>query len=376
MVTHTCPQCGFVLIGEDPEDVCPACEAPWPHSPLETLLGDPAAAIDKPVRNTSLSASRGRGRALLIGLLAGAALALWAERHPAVQSWVRRLSWSRPTPANTSSAALAASVTSPAPAAAPQPNSESDNEEARLRATIDELRNSEARQRRVAETADAAARSMEDRLRAKQEDDAIRDLAARELQERIAVLERTIGERDLALQNLRLQLRQPFIPDWQLLGPVPLMEDGKLVDALAGAPIALNEPRTFEGRELRWQPYRAENDNVPLSRILTGAQKDAGYLLTWVYAAQEQPVKLSIGSDDGVVVWINRQEVHRNRILRGASRGQDRVNTTLRTGWNELLVYVDNVGGNEWTFFLEFRTPDDQQTFPVHSTADPPDAAR
>jgi hypothetical protein len=70
------------------------------------------------------------------------------------------------------------------------------------------------------------------------------------------------------------------------------------------------------------------------------AEHVTGYARTAIYSVEDCTVTLSIGSDDGVRVWLNGKQVfeHEGFLLQGA--GCARV--TLRKGWNRLLAKVAN----------------------------------
>ena len=63
-----------------------------------------------------------------------------------------------------------------------------------------------------------------------------------------------------------------------------------------------------------------------------------------------------LGSDDGIKIWINKKLAFAHEISRHPVPGQDTMRASLSPGWNELLVKVDNTGG-EWGFYLELREP-------------------
>ena len=56
-------------------------------------------------------------------------------------------------------------------------------------------------------------------------------------------------------------------------------------------------------------------------------------------------VRLFLGSDDAVVVWVDGEEVHRNRVARGAQADQDQVALDLSSGSHEIVIQVTNFGG-------------------------------
>ncbi len=56
-------------------------------------------------------------------------------------------------------------------------------------------------------------------------------------------------------------------------------------------------------------------------------------------------VKLEIGSDDGVTVWLNGRQVHENIVQRGARLGDDQLRLKLNEGKNVILFRVNNATG-------------------------------
>jgi hypothetical protein len=78
---------------------------------------------------------------------------------------------------------------------------------------------------------------------------------------------------------------------------------------------------------------------------------------TRVWSPTDQDVRLELGSDDAIKVWLNGKVIHANNANRGMSPREDLVNTRLNKGWNDLLLKVtDNSGG--WTFCCRIRKSD------------------
>lgn len=80
----------------------------------------------------------------------------------------------------------------------------------------------------------------------------------------------------------------------------------------------------------------------------------SAYGLTYIDSDSAMQAQLAVGSDDGVIVWLNGKEVHRNDVGRGYAPRQDIVPITLGKGRNTLLIKVVQGWGN-WGFsvFLE-----------------------
>ena len=49
---------------------------------------------------------------------------------------------------------------------------------------------------------------------------------------------------------------------------------------------------------------------------------------------------LLVGSDDGVLAYLNGQEVHRNDCQRAYTADLDEISVSLKAGWNTLVFRV------------------------------------
>ena len=99
------------------------------------------------------------------------------------------------------------------------------------------------------------------------------------------------------------------------------------------------------------RPYLMELDK------LFGGDNRAAYLRTKVWSEKEQKVRLEMGSDDGIKVWLNGQLVHANNATRGVNPGEDKADLTLKQGWNTLMLKVTQ-GGGEWSVCVRIRKLD------------------
>lgn len=79
----------------------------------------------------------------------------------------------------------------------------------------------------------------------------------------------------------------------------------------------------------------------------------AALVMAYFTSPEARDVDLRLGSDDGVVVWLNGEEVHRNSACRGAARDQDIVPVTLLAGMNRITMKVLDTGG-QWAAAARF----------------------
>ena len=149
---------------------------------------------------------------------------------------------------------------------------------------------------------------------------------------------------------------EDYITAWQISGPYTQQgADGTQLFDVAFAPEKPDPPSAD------WQimPAGTNQDRpwlMELDRALGGDNR-AAYLRTNVWSDKSRKVLLELGSDDGIKVWLNGQVVHANNATRPAGPGQDKVEVTLKQGWNPLLLKVTQ-GGGEWAVCARIRQLD------------------
>jgi hypothetical protein len=137
-----------------------------------------------------------------------------------------------------------------------------------------------------------------------------------------------------------------FVASWTLSGPYPL-EGKKTVFA----------PET--GAKAEWKPYDGRTGTgprvVPLKDIFGGDSRVA-YMRALVRSDLEQKVLFGAGSDDGIVVWLNGKEIHREAAARAVTPDEDKFTGTLKAGENIILCKItQSVLG--WGACLSIRSP-------------------
>jgi hypothetical protein len=88
-----------------------------------------------------------------------------------------------------------------------------------------------------------------------------------------------------------------------------------------------------------------------------GGEQCVAYARTWVHSDQDCPVRLELGSDDGLKVWLNDKQVYALNTARPLQPGSDKVDLTLHSGWNLLLLKVTQ-NNQGWEFCARFLKPD------------------
>lgn len=189
------------------------------------------------------------------------------------------------------------------------------------------------------------------------EDEAIRDeaqLAAVQIATRLlathrsaaeAALRRVLAEagtdqvRNGAQTALNaLEQHADYLVPWWVAGPY---RNGQQCQQLFDVPFG---PEAAEADRVEWRPAPAPADPLLFWQVdladVVGGDHCVVYLKTRVYVPQEQPVRLDIGTDDGIKLWVNGELVHANNAVRGLTLDQDRASARLRQGWNDFLAKI------------------------------------
>jgi HEAT repeat protein len=139
-----------------------------------------------------------------------------------------------------------------------------------------------------------------------------------------------------AMQNLK-----GFIVHW--LVSEPYADGGKDCTQLYDTIF----PPEQDPAKAKWKAVEGSDSTVNFNKFMPGDNRVA-YLKTNIWVAQETDVRLEMGSDDGIKVWINGKTVHGNNAVRGMQPGQDKADAKLAKGWNVLLVKITQ-GGGDWS---------------------------
>jgi hypothetical protein len=123
------------------------------------------------------------------------------------------------------------------------------------------------------------------------------------------------------------------IDHWVIAGPY--MQEGKDFKAIFDVPF---DPETTGKAD--WKAHAASR--VVLSDLPGFAGNNrAAYLRTRIFSPKAQSAALFVATDDGVKVFLNGKVVHEANVARPALAA-DRIEVSLRQGWNTLLLKVTN----------------------------------
>lgn len=145
---------------------------------------------------------------------------------------------------------------------------------------------------------------------------------------------------------------------WQLIGPFDLPADQGLATAYPPETEPLNLKARYpgKGQEAAWRPIRLSDGRVNSLKRFKQNDQAIAYLYRQIDVPKPVDVRVSLGSDDGLALWLNGEQLLFRDVKREAAPGQDFVTLKLKEGRNDLLVKVANQADN-WSLYFEPLLP-------------------
>ena len=103
-------------------------------------------------------------------------------------------------------------------------------------------------------------------------------------------------------------------------------------------------------KSLSWK-VKPEWKDGQLYGTVFSAENSSNYLLKEIETTAPVSLPVSLGSDDGIKVFLNGKEVLANNVGRGAAPDQEKLELRLKSGKNALLIKIHNGGGPSGFYF-------------------------
>ncbi|MCG3196769.1 MAG: hypothetical protein HUU16_01335 [Candidatus Omnitrophica bacterium] len=108
------------------------------------------------------------------------------------------------------------------------------------------------------------------------------------------------------------------------------------------------------GKRYTWRRILSDTDLISFENLFTPNNLVVAYAFCLIETENETPAVLSLGSNDGIRVFLNGEMVHEFHIDRWLGKDIDLVPVTLKRGANRLLIKVDE-GSGDWGFSARLR---------------------
>src|SRR5690348_9037491 len=152
---------------------------------------------------------------------------------------------------------------------------------------------------------------------------------------------------DLPISKLKDEMRLPwqrgdtfFIRGWKIAGPFRCDLARDCLDIRGGEAVARpdeNQKRT-DGSPLNWHEDHCWGDACDFSAAKGERDGAVAYAATIVERATAGKAVLSVGSTDGIRLWLNGKSVLARDGLRSLTPDEDQVEVDLAKGANTLLL--------------------------------------
>ncbi len=93
------------------------------------------------------------------------------------------------------------------------------------------------------------------------------------------------------------------------------------------------------------------------------------YVSEYVYKDAESDQLLTVGSDDGIKIWMNGEEIYSRNIWRGIKANNDFTRIHFKKGWNT-IIYKVSQGDGGWGLYRNFKSVSDLRTLVKSNTYD------
>ncbi|MCC7292987.1 MAG: PSD1 domain-containing protein [Phycisphaerales bacterium] len=167
------------------------------------------------------------------------------------------------------------------------------------------------------------------------------------LQHRSIYAEHTLGRVRVTpgrISDEGLALLPAAVSGWHVVGPFPVADRGEAFNATFGP----EQERTLDLKKNfgSGNPYWRHDFNLrdeQLNPLVDGV--NVTYLARRVFSPTCRGVDVSLGSDDGIRVFLDGEEVFAREVERGVAADQDRTTLHLRPGAHVLTLKIVNTGG-------------------------------
>jgi hypothetical protein len=158
-----------------------------------------------------------------------------------------------------------------------------------------------------------------------------------------------------------MAFKDSYLTRWNLAGPFAYDRNRDLAEFIYPPQTGQSADLATDhfgpsGDEIRWTPLEQSEDQPVIDlRPIYDFEDRIAYAKVILDSDRDQPVLLSIQSDDGIEVWINREKIHSHNVFRGITAEGDDVKGRLKQGSNELLLKIAN-GQGGWAFKVKIST--------------------
>jgi hypothetical protein len=178
--------------------------------------------------------------------------------------------------------------------------------------------------------------------------------------EKLSVTERTVFKDNLLALPALGRSGGGMICNWHIAGVFDNPEDaGFFTKYSPEEEVSLHDSYNNSfGESISWEKvFLSEGEEMNFANLYDRNMEGVVYAYCEIQSEKKCKVPMLMGSDDGIVIWINGKEIYRHNEARACVRGEDIVTVNLKKGKNTLLVKVNQFGGG-WGMFVDIIDKD------------------
>lgn len=162
------------------------------------------------------------------------------------------------------------------------------------------------------------------------------------------------GEDAIAAFVAEVEKAPSYITDWQVIGPFD-NKDRAGFDTVYVPEQEINltgEYTGMGGAPVRWNATEpGRTGYVDFAKIMKPAEGGVSYAWREFEVAEDTTLKVALGSNDGVKLWLNGALLLSSKASRVARPGDEQVTLPLKKGKNSVLLKIDQIAGG-WGFYF------------------------
>jgi arylsulfatase A len=160
---------------------------------------------------------------------------------------------------------------------------------------------------------------------------------------------------DLSWRRYKDKLEEgEYITDWWLIGSFD-NKNRKGIDKVYPPEKEYDSNKSYSGKNnkmVSWMEYNDKNNEyISLSKLFKPSDEGVVYARRVFNIEKNKTLKIGLGSNDGVKMWVNGKLVHENIVARTAVPNEDIISVPFIKGKNVVLLKIDQLGGG-WGFYF------------------------
>jgi hypothetical protein len=134
---------------------------------------------------------------------------------------------------------------------------------------------------------------------------------------------------------------------WQTIGPFTAGDFKKAYTQAFAPEKKIDLSATYD--TLKWTPQPDWADGEIHNKF--SGDNVANYLYRTIEVAQKSSLKISLGRDDAIKVFLNGKQILAKEVTGGVAADQDKLTLQLNAGSNDLLIKIVNASGPSGFYF-------------------------